>query len=278
MAVGIVTDSTSDLPAELARQWGITIVPCGVSFDDQVYRDGVDITSDEFFHRLRTSPKIPTTSQPVVGDFLQAYRLICESNRDVVSIHLSARLSSTLDSARQAKASLGSHVSIEIVDSWMTSMGLGLQAVEAARLAQQGASCQEIVAEVERIRQKTHVFCLLDTLEYVRKGGRVSLAQAFLASTLQIKPILTIRDGETHPVARPRTKEKAMNQMVSMVEELMPLKGLSVLHSTNPEEAENLRQRLSPLIEGEVISARFSAVMGTHLGPGSLGVALTRAD
>ena len=277
MTVAVVTDSTCDLPPELAQRWGIHLVPCTVNFPDRTYRDGVDLTPDEFYQLLQTSDSIPTTTQPPIGEFLQVYRPLIESNREIVSIHLSAKLSATLNSARQAKSSLGDHLPIDIFDSQLTSMSLGLLALEAARLAEAGATRQDIVEQLQVSREKTQCFCLLDTLEYVRRGGRIGRAAAFLASTLQIKPIITLSEGETRPVARPRTKQKAIDKLAELVEEMAPLKALCVLDSTCPHDAEYLRQRLQPTTQGDVISARFGTAMGTHVGPGALGVAMTRA-
>ena len=276
MTIAIVTDSTADLPQELVQQLGIHVVPCTINFDGQVFLDGVDIGHDEFYRRLQASPAIPTTSQPPVGEFLRVYQELHEADHEVVSIHISSRLSAAVDSARQAKSALSDDARIDIVDSQLTSMGLGLLALQAARLAQEGATRQQIIEQVERCREKTHVFCLLDTLEYVRHGGRVGRAQAFLASTLQIKPILTVKDGETHPVARPRTRQKAIDELAALVEGLAPFEEVCVLHSTSPEDAEALGLRIGASTGARVISSRFSAVMGTHLGPRALGAALTR--
>ena len=277
MPVTIVTDSSSDLPPALADQWGIKVVPCTIAFGDQVYRDGVDISRDEFYQRLQSSDRIPSTSQPPVGDFLDVYVPLDEAGQEVVSVHLSAKFSATLDSARQAKAAISHDTPIDIVDSWFASMGLGLIALEAAILANSGATRQEIVQHVERLRENTHVFCLLDTLEYLRKGGRIGRAQAFLASRLQIKPMLTIKEGEVHPFSRPRTRQRGIAEMVEEAQRLAPLGRVCVLHSTTPDEGDEIGKRIEDTMGVEVITAQFSAVLGTHLGPRALGLAMIRS-
>lgn len=276
MPIAIVTDSTCDLPAELVQQMGIHVVPCTINFADHSYRDGVDITHDEFYRFLTTSPTLPTTSAPPIGEFLKVYGPLVEANTEVVSIHVSAKLSATLDSALQAKSSLGNHNPISVVDSHNVSMGLGLLVLEAAQLAQAGAGSQDIVDQINISHEKTSVFCMLDTLEYVRRGGRIGAAAAFLATTIGVKPIITLRDGETHPVSRPRTRKKAINKLVEVVEEQAPLKSVCVIHSTSDQDAETLRLRLTDLTQAEVISVRFGSVVGAHAGPGALGIAMTR--
>jgi DegV family protein with EDD domain len=273
MAVKVITDSTADLPPEVAEQLGIRVVPLNVHFGEETYKDGITITADEFYRRLVSSPALPTTTQPSVGEFIQVYKEL--EGQEVVSIHISAKLSGTINSALQAKEALGAGENIAVVDSKQVSMGLGLIVMEAARAAQQGASFREVVEEAERAIPQTQFLGLLDTLEYLQKGGRIGKAQAFLGTLLRIKPILSVRDGEAHPLERVRTRERALDRLVEIVKEYAPLKALAVIHSTTPEEAEALRQRLSPLAPDiDILMGRFGPIVGTHLGPGALGVAL----
>ena len=283
MAVRLVTDSTCDLPRELAERWDIKVIPCNVHFGDEVYKDGIDIGPDEFYRRLVSSPRLPTTAQPSVKGFLDVYKPLLDAGQDVVSVHLSAKFSGTLNSASQARESLNSAQEaeaqgpgrIEIIDSQMTSMGLGLITLAAAQLAKEGASCDQVVEGIRSSVSRTHCYFLLDTLVYLQKGGRIGKASAFLGSLLSIKPILMVKDGEAHPVARVRTRERGLQRLEEIMRGLAPANRLSILHTTAPEEAQILKERLGGLApEGEVIAARFGPVVGTYLGPGALGVSL----
>ena len=280
MAVKLVTDSTCDLPRELAQQWDITVIPCNVHFDDEVYKDGVDIGPDEFYRRLVSSPRLPTTAQPSVNDFLQVYRPLIDEGHDVVSIHLSAKLSGTLNSALQAREALSPPQApgsgrIEIIDSQMASAGLGLVTLAAAQMARAGASFDQMVAGVQSSLSHAHCYFLLDTLTYLQKGGRIGKASAFLGSVLNIKPILMIKNGEAHPVERARTRERGLKRLVELITDLAPAKYLSIVYTTTPDDANALKERLSDLApEDGIIMARFGPVVGTYLGPGALGVGL----
>ena len=282
MAIKLVTDSTSDLPREVAEQWDITVIPCNIHFEDEVFKDGIDIGPDEFYRRLVSSPKLPTTAQPSMNDFLQVYKSLWDGEHDILSIHLSAKLSGTLNSANQAREALPSEVlgdgggrRLEIIDSQLTSMGLGLITLAAARLVKAGASFDEAVESVQTSLSRTHCYFLLDTLEYLQKGGRIGKASAFLGSILSIKPILKVQEGQAHPVERVRTKGRGLERLSEIIRSLAPAQGLSVLHSTTPDEAGALMERLGDLVpERELILSRFGPVMGTYLGPGALGVSL----
>ena len=275
MAVKVVTDSTADLPPAMAKELGITVVPLNVHFGTEVYRDGVEILPDEFYKRLVTSPRLPTTSQPTVGDFLQSYQELSQTTNEIVSIHISAKLSGTLNSANQAREQHQGDSRIEIVDSQTGSLGLGLVAMAANQAAQRGARIDEVVKEAQLAIPRVQFFGLLDTLEYLEKGGRIGKAQAFVGSLLRIKPILTCRDGEVHPLEKARTRTKGIDRLCELVQEHMPLVELGVVYSTTPDEALALAQRLQPsLPNGEVFLSQLGPVVGTYLGPGTLGIAL----
>ena len=276
MTTRIVTDSSADLPADLARRWGITVIPCNVVLDDVNYKDGVDLLPDEFYRRLAASPRLPTTAQPSVADFQQVYRDLLGQGHQVVSIHLSGKLSGTLNSAEQARESLGNAVPIEIIDSHLTSIGLGLVVLAAAQKSHGGVTHQQVAEQVRRDLPLTHAFFLLDTLEFLQKGGRIGKAQAFVGSLLSVKPILKLQDGEAHPVERPRNRERALNRLVELVRDLSPVRQLAVIYSTEPDQAEALRRRLAALLpEDQIVASRFGPVVGTYVGPKALGVALT---
>lgn len=277
MTVKVVTDSTADLPPALAKELGITVVPLNVHFGTEVYRDGVEILPDEFYRRLATTPRLPTTSQPTVGDFLQSYQELSQTTDEIVSIHISAKLSGTLNSANQAREQYRGDCRIEIVDSQQASLGLGMVALAANQAAQRGASMEEVVKEAQQATPRVRFFGLLDTLEYLEKGGRIGKAQAFVGSLLRVKPLLIVRDGEVHPLERARTRARGIERLYELAQEHMPLEDLAVVYSTTPDEAQTLAQRLKPFLpDGEVFLSQVGPVVGTYLGPGVLGIALRR--
>ncbi len=277
MTIRVVTDSTSDLPTELTQRLGITVVPCNVVIDDVNYKDGVDLMPDEFFRRLVSGSKLPTTSQPSVAEFEEVYRQLLEEGHEIVSVHVSQKLSGTYNSAIQAKAALGGSAPIEVIDSQMASIGLGLLAARAAELAPVCVSAQEASEQLRSGLPLTHCVFALDTLEYLQKGGRIGKAQAFAGSLLKVKPILKLEDGEAHPLERPRSLDRAARRLVELVREQAPLRQLAVVYSTESERAAELKRSLSGLVpEAEIINARFGPSLGAYVGPRAFGVAFTR--
>ena len=277
MTVKVITDSTADLPPALAEELGITVVPLNVHFGTEVYRDGVEITADEFYRRLVTASRLPTTSQPTPGDFLSAYDEMGQTTDEIISVHISAKLSGTMNSATQALEEYAGSSRIEIVDSMQGSMGLGVVAIAAAEAASRGGGLDDVVAETRAALPNVGFIGLVDTLEYLEKGGRIGKAQAFVGSLLRIKPLLTIRDGEAHPLERARTRAKGVDRMCELVQAEMPLKDLAVVYTTTPDEARALAQRLQSFLpQGEVILSQVGPVVGTYLGPGVLGVAFRK--
>ena len=276
MTVRIVTDSSADLPADLVQQHGITVLPCYVVVDDQTFKDGVEINADEFYRRLQADGRTPTTAQPTVADFQEVYRDIASQGDQALSIHVSAKLSGTLNSAEQAKASLDG-AEIELIDSKLTSIPLGLAVLDAAITASEGGSLQEVAAKVREGLGLHHGLFALDTLEYLYKGGRIGKARAFMGSVLHVKPILRLQDGEAHPVERPRNRERAMRRLVELASELAPVRRLAVIYSTDPDRMAILKQDLTGLLPADqIIEARFGSTLGTYIGPDALGVAITQ--
>ena len=280
MTVRIVTDSSADLPADLVQQHHITVLPCYVVLDDQTLKDGVDIQPDDFYRRLQAGGRTPTTAQPTVADFQAVYQDLVSQGDQVVSIHVSGKLSGTLNSAEQAKNSLegGSDgAPVEIIDSKLASMPLGFVVLEAADLATEGGDYHEVAEKVRQGLDLHHGLFALDTLEFLQKGGRIGKAQAFLGSVLNVKPILRLHDGEAHPVERPRNRDRAMRRLVELVKELGPVRRLAVMHSTDAERMAVLKQELTGLLPSDqIIEARFGSTLGTYLGPDALGVAITQ--
>lgn len=278
MAIRIVTDSSADLPPELAERWSITVVPCNVMLGDAGYKDGVDISPDDLYRHLADGDHYPTTSQPSAADFQPVYEALIEQGHSVLSIHVSGKLSGTLNSAEQAKASIERGAEIQIIDSQLASIPMGLVVLAAAQLADDGASLDEVATQVAADLPLTKCYFLLDTLEYLQKGGRIGKAQAFVGSILNVKPILGLENGEVLPIGRARNRQRGLRRLLELAHQAAPLTRLAVIHSTEPLLAQGLRMELSDLLpEDQIVSARFGATLGAYIGPGAVGVALTRA-
>ena len=280
MAIKIVTDSTSDLPLEMARELSITVVPLSVHFGTQVFKDGVDITPDEFFQRLADAPELPRTSQPSVGEFANVYEEVGQEADGIVSVHISSKMSGTFNAAVQAKAEGNVACPIEVIDTYQASMGLGMVAIAAARVADQGADMGEVSRVAREAAAKCHVFAALDTLEYLEKGGRIGKARALVGTLLRIRPMIIVRDGEAHELGKERTRAKAIGRLQRVTREFAPLGELCVLHSNTPEDAQILARDLGDLLPDskEPFIARFGPVLGTYVGPGALGIGLLRVE
>ena len=277
MAIKIVTDSAADLPPELARELDITVLPCNVVLGDVNYKDGVDIGPDEFYRRLVSDTGLPTTSQPSVADFQSVYQELADQGHSIVSVHLSAKVSGTMNSASQARDSL-ENADIHVIDSGMASIAQGLIVANAAQIAGETDSAADVAAKVRASLSNTHCYFLLDTLEYLQKGGRIGKAQAFLGGVLSVKPILGMRDGEVHPVERPRSRQRGIRRLRELAYEMAPVRQLAVIYSTESQMADELRHGFGDMLpEGEIITARFGSALGTYVGPNAVGVALTQA-
>ena len=275
MTIKIVTDSTADLPPALAEELGITVVPLYVRFGDETYHDRVDITEDEFYRRLLNDPIHPSTSQPTPQDFANVYRELSKQADGIVSIHISGKLSGTCNSALQAKELVAAECPVEVVDSEMVSMGLGLLATEAATIANSGKGLQQVVEEVKQSISSTHVWALFDTLKYLALGGRIGKAKALLGTILNIKPILVVKDGEMAPASQARTRAKGIGMLYNYVNTVMDIQDLSVVYSTTPDEAQVLADRIGAMFDRSRIRlARLGPALGVHAGPGALAVAL----
>ena len=277
MSVRIVTDSSADLPRYLIDQHQITVLPCYVVVDDQTLKDGIEIQPDAFYTRLQAEGRTPTTAQPTVADFQKVYRDLVKQGHQVISIHVSAKLSGTLNSAEQAKASLNDGSQVEIIDSKLASIPLGLVVLEAVSILENGADSHEAAVEIRKNLDLHHGLFSLDTLEYLQKGGRIGKARAFMGSILNVKPILRLQDGEAHPVERPRNLQRATKRLVELVHDLAPVQRLAVIYSTDPIRSATLKQELTALLPAEkIIETRFGSTLGTYIGPHALGVAITQ--
>jgi DegV family protein with EDD domain len=276
--IHLVTDSTSDLTRELAKQLGITVVPLVVRFGEDQYRDGVDLTSDDFYRRLASDPVHPTTSQPTPEDFAKVYQRLLDDPADqVVSIHISSKLSGTLQSAHIAAQPLDP-ARIHLVDSESASAGLQLLLHSALQDIAAGRSAAEVEAATLQRRGRTNIFLMPDTLLYLQRGGRIGRAQALVGGLLNVKPILTTLHGEVAPQARVRSRRKGIEQMVALLTERGPLERLAAFHCGAPELLDELRPALSAAFpDMEILLGQVGPVVGTYTGPGGLGVAYLAA-
>ncbi len=268
--VKVITDSTSDLPASFRDQLGIEVVPLTVSFGTESFGDGVDISPMEFLTRLKSSSSLPKTSQPSVPTFAAAFQHAIDEGFDVVCVTLSSELSGTFNSARLAAQEVDSD-RVTVIDSRSTSMELGWVAVAAARAAQAGASAPDVVAAAEHAITHTSLFAVLQTLDYVYKGGRIGRAQHLFGSALAIKPIIAFRDGIVEPVERVRTWKKAIARLVELVEPTPT--DIMVLHSDNLPDAERMASTLRERFPSATVGVdQAGAIITTYAGPGAVAV------
>jgi DegV family protein with EDD domain len=271
MAVKIVTDSTADLPHLLAKELGITVVPLYVRFGEEVFLDRVDMSEDEFYQKLEKTSVHPSTVQPGPQDFLNVYRKLAPKADGILSIHISSKLSGTCNSALMAKDMLGKGCPVEVIDSEMVTMGLGLLAIAAANMAKKGESLEKITKEIKKTVHKIHVLALFDTLKYLLLGGRIGKAKALLGSILNVKPMLTLKDGEVVPAGQVRTRAKGIDKLIEFGQNAKNIQDLAVVHSTTPHEAQNLAKELGPTFDRKRIRmSRIGPTLGVHMGPGAL--------
>jgi len=274
MAVKIVTDSTSDLPDELAQELGIAVVPIYVRFGNEVFRDGLDITDEQFYQWLTTNSVHPATVQPGPQDFLEVYQKLSPEPDGIVSIHLSSKLSGTYNSALLAKQMIASEHPIEVIDTQTVTISLGLISVAAARIAKAGGSLEDVLTEINQAISNTHLLGLLDTLKYLLLGGRIGKAKALVGSVLGIKPVLTVQDGEVTPAGQVRTRSRGVERLIDAVKNASNIQDLAIAYTTTADEAQNLAEQLSSIFTKESIKViRIGPTLGTHLGPGALIVA-----
>ena len=274
MAIKIVTDSTCDLPVDIAEALGVTVVPLFVFFGEQSYRDGVDITREQFFDRLTAGNDVhPHTSQPGVGDFLAVYKELTEQGHEVVSVHVSDKISGTMNSARLAKAELPD-AKIELIDTGLAALALGLVVKFAAEAATGGKSFDEVVAAAKEASKKTRCYFMPATLEFLQKGGRIGKAGAIIGGLLSIKPILTLIDGEVHSFTKVRTEMKAISKLKEIASEGGTYAEVGIIHEGQSEMADALMSHLEALSDKPLIEGKIGAVVGTHTGPGAIGMVL----
>ncbi|MGR7026088.1 DegV family protein [Geodermatophilus sp. URMC 62] len=281
MSVAVVTDSTAYLPPDVVARYGIEVVPCYVVLAGHSGREGEDITPADVARALSTRGQKVSTSRPTPGDFVAAYRRLLAAGADrVVSVHLSAELSGTWDAARLAAAQVGEHV-VTVVDSRSTAMGTGFAVLAAARAAAEGAGAAEAAAVAEATAARTRTFFVVDTLEHLRRGGRIGSAASLLGTALAVKPVLHVADGRVVPLERVRTSGRALSRLVQLAVEVAGGPGASVAvhHLAAAQRAEKLGTDLQQAVPGirELHVSELGAVIGAHVGPGAVGVVVAPA-
>lgn len=278
MSVKIVTDSCSDLPADIAKALGITIVPVYICFDDKSYRDGVDISAEEVYKRLEEGTEHPTTVQPKPKDFANVYGKLSKEADTIVSIHLPAKLSGTYNSAIQGKVLARTKCDIEVVDSLSVSMGLGLIVMAAARVAQTGGNLKQVLFETKKVLNKVQIFGVMDSLKYLLAGGRISKTKVTPESLLTVKPLLSLKGGEVFQASLVRTYTKGLERQYDFVNQAYDVHEVAIVHSTTPDEANRLKKRISSIVnEKQIHVARLSAGLGVHCGPKTMITAIRQA-
>ncbi|HEY7347520.1 MAG TPA: DegV family protein [Ktedonobacterales bacterium] len=273
MAVRVVTDSTADLSKDQAQELGICVVPLTVQFGEEVYRDGVDLESAEFFSKLATSKVTPTTAAPPSGLFEETYRQLIRDGADgILSVQLSSTLSATYNSAiLGAEALKAQPVPIEVVDSRSVSGGIGIPVRAAARAAREGKSLAECKAIAEDMLSRMHIYAVLDTLEFLQRGGRIGKARQLLGTLLNVKPMLTVKDGAVLPLENVRTRSRAHERIAQLLEKLGPIETVGIAES---DEAigQQLTTAIRTVYSGPIEYYRLGPVVGTHTGPGTSAV------
>lgn len=273
--IRIVTDSTADIPVEIRERLGIEMVPLKVHFGSETYLDGVTLQPEEFYRKLSEASQLPTTSQPSPLDFQQVYKKLADEGSIILSLHLSSHFSGTYQSAALASSLLEEKADITIIDTRSATYGIGLLAVAAAEAAQEGRSKEEILALIERLRSQTSLYFLVDTLEYLHKGGRIGRAAAVFGSLLNVKPILSIdEEGVVTSVDKVRGSKRAMNRIIELLKaDFSGQVDLTVAHACSPVEAEEFYRQLQDHLDiRNVQFTTIGPVIGTHVGDGTLGV------
>lgn len=277
MKIGFVTDSTSDLPAHLLGRYGIQSVPAVLVVGGETYLDGAGLSRDEYYQRLPRMPEPPTTAAPAVGEFEQRYRSLFSAGIEkVVSIHVASTLSGIFNAARLAAQTFDGRV--EVLDSGQLTLGLGFQVLAGAQAAADGADLPGVLGAIRAVREKIKVSALLDTLEYLRRSGRVSWARARVADMLQLKPLIELKEGQVLRLGQARTGRQGMQRLAELLRAVGPLKQLAVLHTGAEARARELLDMIRPDLPEPPLVLNVTTVIGTHLGPNGVGFAAVPAD
>lgn len=273
--IAIVTDSTSDLTPETQVRYGITVVPLNVHFGQESFKDQIDLTTDQFMSRLASASKLPSTSQPSVGLFEETFRLLANDYDEIVCILISSRLSGTVQSASLAAEAVADTIPVEVVDSQNCSYGLGFQAIRAVELASSAHSAAEVAAQLVSELNAYQLVFFVDTLEHLRRGGRIGKAAQLVGTLLQLKPLLRVDGGQVVPFERTRTRSKAMAALVAFARDIPSIDRIAVIYNTTPDDAARLAEQVRPLADGgEIPIIQFGPVIAAHIGPDAVGLAI----
>ena len=279
MSVKVVTDSSSDIPDDMAQELGITIVPIYVIFGEKVYRDRVDINVDEFYRRLVRGPVQPTTSVPSPQDFADAYNRLSAETDEIISIHVTSKLSGTYNSALAGIQLVNKKCRIEVVDSMSFSMGLGLSVITAARESQAGSSLDKVAVLTHRTVLQVHSLIMADTLKYAARGGRLNRSYGLLGTALRLRALLGMRDGDVFLGGLARTRAKALDRMYQFALGFPKVKEIALGYTTEYNDAKNLAERLKTAFpEAPVYVARVGPAVGLYGGPGSMGIGVRELE
>jgi len=274
--VKIVTDSSVDLPEALARDLDVTVVPLSINFGDKSYVDGRDIDTATFYRMLQSEQVHPRTAAPPAGLFEEAYRRLASEGHEIVAILLADTLSGTYNSAALAARNMP-EARVTLIDSHAVSMAMGMLVIRAARLARDGKTAAEIAEAVRALIPRLELLLMTDTLTYLQRGGRIGRASSLVGTMLNIKPIISLRDGQVTPLQRVRTRGKALQEMANIAKGWTPFDDVYIMHSAAPEVAAELAALIRPLHGGKDVPALpLGPVVGVHLGPGSVGVTALR--
>lgn len=273
MTVAVVTDSACDLPADMAAEHAIEIVPLTVRFGDEELVDRRDLSPKEFWARVAESPVLPETAAPSPGSFEEAYRRLAAGGAtEIVCVTLSAALSATHQAASLAATAVAGDISVHVVDSRAVTMAQGMLAVKAAELGAAGGDGSAVAAAVEALVPTVRTYAALDTLENLKKGGRIGSAEAFLGSLLSIKPIIEVADGKVEPESKQRTRSKSLRYLVEKVRLLSPIEDLAVMHGDAPDVEDFLDLLADVYPRDKIIVGDIGAVIGAHAGPRTIGI------
>lgn len=275
--VKVVIDSTADMAPDVIKELGLEMVPLTVLIGDRAYRDGIDITSAEFYQRLPTLSKLPTTSQPSPGLFLKAYEKAVNEGMSIISLHLSAKLSGTYANAVVAARNFPEG-QVRVFDTQQVSAGIAFFAQTAVEMARSGKTIDEIEAEMTRLRGLVKIIATVDTLEYLHKGGRIGGLKSFFGSLLSVKPILQVKDGEVQPLEQVRTRSKALQRLAELTKAMGKIDRLAIMHAADPGGADEVVNLLAPHFPKEkMYISELGPVIGAHVGPRTIGVGVQKA-